>query len=64
VEYDLAIKNEDMMNFAGKWMELGNTTNEVIQTQKDMHMYVLTDTMIQLTDHRKLNKKEGPSMDT
>jgi hypothetical protein len=29
-----------------------------------MHMYVLTDTMIQLTDHRKLNKKEGPSMDT
>ena len=38
-----AIKNKDIMKFAGKWMELENTTqSEVTQTQKDMHgMYSL-----------------------
>jgi hypothetical protein len=31
-------KNEDIMSFAGKWMELVNTIlSEVIQTQNDMH---------------------------
>jgi hypothetical protein len=33
-----AMKNEDIMNFAGKWMELENIIlSEVTQTQKDMH---------------------------
>jgi hypothetical protein len=43
MEYYSAIKNKDIMNFGGKWMELENTIlSEVIQTQKDMHsMYSL-----------------------
>jgi hypothetical protein len=43
MEYYSAIKNEDMLNFAGKWMELENIIlSEVTQTQKDMHgMYSL-----------------------
>jgi hypothetical protein len=38
-----AIKNEDIMSFAGKWMELENIIlSEVSQTPKDMHgMYSL-----------------------
>ena len=38
-----AIKNEDIMKCAGKWMELENIIlSEVTQTQKDMHgMYSL-----------------------
>jgi hypothetical protein len=33
-----AIKNENIMNFAGKWMELKNIIlSEVTQTQKDLH---------------------------
>jgi hypothetical protein len=37
-------KNEDIMNFASKWMEVENIIpSEVSQTQKDMHdMYSLT----------------------
>ena len=36
-------KNNDSLNFAGKWMELENIIlSEVIQTQKDnYHMYSL-----------------------
>ena len=43
MEYYSDIKNKDIMNFAGKWMELENTIlSEVTQTQKDMHdMYCL-----------------------
>ena len=43
MEYYSAIKNEDIMNFAGKWMELEYIIlSEVTQTQKDMHgMYSL-----------------------
>ena len=43
MEYYSAIKNEDILSFAGKWMELENIIlNEVTQTQKDMHgMYSL-----------------------
>jgi hypothetical protein len=38
VEYYSAIKNEDILSFAGKWMELeNNILSEVTQTQKDMH---------------------------
>ena len=36
MEYYSAIKNKDVMNIAGKWMELANTLSEVTQTQKDM----------------------------
>jgi hypothetical protein len=38
VEYYSAIKNEDTLRFAGKWMELENMIlSEITQTQKDMH---------------------------
>ena len=41
--YYSSIKNEDIMNFAGKMMELENIIlSEVTQTPKDMHgMYSL-----------------------
>jgi hypothetical protein len=43
MEYYLAIKKEDIKNFAGKWMELNNIVlSEVTQTQKDIHgIYLL-----------------------
>jgi hypothetical protein len=42
MEYYSGIKNKDIMNFAGKWMELENILSEVTHTQKDMHgMYSL-----------------------
>jgi hypothetical protein len=38
IEYHSAIKNEDILSLAGKWMELENITqNEVTQTQMDLH---------------------------
>ena len=37
VEYYSAIKNEDIMNFTGKRMEIENILSEVTQIQKDMH---------------------------
>jgi hypothetical protein len=38
MEYYPAIKNETIMSFAGKWMELENIIfSEVIQIQKNMH---------------------------
>jgi hypothetical protein len=38
MEYYSAIKNDDFMNFVGKWMELENIIlSEVAQTQKDIH---------------------------
>ena len=43
MEYYSAIKNNDLMKFIGKWIELENIIlSEVTQTQKDMHgMYSL-----------------------
>jgi hypothetical protein len=42
MEYYSAIKNKDIMSFAGKWKKLENILNEVTQTQKDMRgMYPL-----------------------
>ena len=43
MEYYSAIKNKDIVKFAGKWMELENIIlSEVNQTQKDIHgMYSL-----------------------
>ena len=42
-EYYIAEKNNDILNFAGKWMDLENIIlSEVTQTQKDnYHMYSL-----------------------
>jgi hypothetical protein len=38
--YYSAIKNEDILNFAGKWMELENIIlSEVTQTQKYIMVY-------------------------
>jgi hypothetical protein len=38
MEYYSAIKNEDILSFALKWMELENIIpSEVTHTQKDMH---------------------------
>ena len=43
IEYYLAIKSEDILSIAVKWMELENIIlSEVTQTPKDMHgMYSL-----------------------
>ena len=43
MEFYTAEKNNNILNFAGKWMELENIIlSEVIQTQKDnYHMYPL-----------------------
>ena len=43
MEYYTAEKNNNILNFAGKWMELENIIlSEVTQTQKDKyHMYSL-----------------------
>jgi hypothetical protein len=43
MEYYLAIKNADILNFAGKWIELENIIMSVVtQSQMDMHgMYSL-----------------------
>jgi hypothetical protein len=43
MEYYSAIKNEGILTFVGKWMELENIIlSKVTQTQKDMHgMYSL-----------------------
>jgi hypothetical protein len=38
MEYYSAIKNEDILSFASKWMELENIIlSEVTPTLKDMH---------------------------
>jgi hypothetical protein len=43
MEYYSAIKNKDILNFSGKWMELENIIlSEVIQIQKDMQCMVCT----------------------
>ena len=42
MEYYSAIKNENILSFAGKWIELENILSEVTQIQKDMNaMYSL-----------------------
>jgi hypothetical protein len=39
MEYCSAIKNEDILSFSGKWIELENIIlNEVTQTPKDMYV--------------------------
>jgi hypothetical protein len=47
MEYYSAIKNEDILTFAGKWMELKNIIlSEVTQTPKGHAWYVLTNKWI------------------
>ena len=73
VEYYSAIKNKDIMNFAGKWMKLENILSEVNQIQKGYAWFVLTYNYIFTTKYRisvlesigpkKINSKEGPKKD-
>jgi len=35
MEYNIAMKNKNIMNFAGKWMELENILSEETKIQKD-----------------------------
>ena len=37
IEYYSAIKNRDILNTAGKWVELENILSEVTHIQKNMH---------------------------
>jgi hypothetical protein len=56
MEYYSVIKNEDILSFAGRWMEIENIIlSEVTQTQKDMHsMYSL---IILAKNQNQPNKK-------
>ena len=73
VEYYSAIKNNDFMKFAGKWIDLENIIlSELTQSQKNIHgMYSLisgyetksVEYTIQLTDHMKLKRKEDQKVD-
>jgi hypothetical protein len=68
MEYYSAIKNNDFLKFAGKWMDLENIIlSEVTQVTKEQIWYGLTDKWvlgrkhgiptIQLMDHMKLKRK-------
>ena len=61
-------KNEDILNFASKWIELENIIlSEVILTQKDMYgMYSLISgyypkKSTEYTELKNVNKLKGPS---
>jgi hypothetical protein len=49
MDYYLAIKNKDIINFVSKWVELENILNTLIELQS--------------TDPKKPNDKEGPRKD-
>jgi hypothetical protein len=55
MEYYSAIKNEDILSFAGKWMEVENIIlSEVTQTQKDLHgMYSQISTYLLISQTNK-----------
>jgi hypothetical protein len=65
IEYSPSTKNQDIMNCAGKWMELENILSEVNQAQKDMHdIYLfIVDTSHKIEDnHSSIHRlKEGGS---
>jgi hypothetical protein len=71
MEYFLALKNNEIMKFFVKWMQLENVIlSELTQSQKNTQgMYslisgqILRVPMIQFTDHMKLKKKEDQSVD-
>jgi hypothetical protein len=72
MEYYSAIKNEDILSFAGKWMELENIVSEVTDP-KGHTWYVLTNkwilakkyriSRIQSIELKKVNRPKGPSED-
>jgi hypothetical protein len=76
MKYYSAIKNEDILSYSSKWMELENIIlSKVTQTQKDIHgMYSLILSQkkkkkyripkIQSTELKKLNKLKCPNEDT
>jgi hypothetical protein len=37
MEYYSAIKTEDILSFAGKWLDVENILSDITQTQKDMN---------------------------
>jgi hypothetical protein len=37
MEYYSAIKNENILSFAGKWMEVENILSEVTESKKNTH---------------------------
>jgi hypothetical protein len=74
MEYYSAIRNNEFMKFAGKWMELENTIlSEVTQSQKKSLDNAITDKWIlaqkfripkiQFAKHKKI-KKENQRVDT
>jgi hypothetical protein len=74
MEYYSAIKNNEFMNFSGKWMDLEDIIlSEVTQSQKstrDMHSLISEYyprnriSNIQFAKHMKLKKMEDQSVDT
>jgi hypothetical protein len=61
MEYYSAIKSNDIMKFAGKWLELENIIlREVTQTQKDRDITHKVINTLQSIDLNKLSNKEGP----
>ena len=76
MKYYSAIKNDELMKFLGKWMELENIIlSKLTQSQKNTYCihslksrWMLDQKLqipkIQFTDQMKLMKKEEQSMDT
>ena len=74
VEYYSAIKNKDIMNFAGKWMELEKIILSEVTDPKGHSWYILTFKWIlgtkyrvptlQSTGTKKLNKKVKGNIET
>ena len=74
MEYCTAEKNNDILKFAGKWMDPESIIlSEVTQTQKDKYHYVLTyewflnikqrKTSLQITIPENLDNNENPKID-
>jgi hypothetical protein len=70
MEYSSAIKDKNIMNFAGKWIQLDTIIlSEVTQIQEDMHVCTHKGIItikyriatLHSIDPDKLNKKEGPN---
>jgi hypothetical protein len=59
MEFYSAIKNDDFMEFVGKWMELENIIpHKVTQTQKDIHgVYLLVSPKAQ-TIHERTHRPQ------
>ena len=74
MEYHSAIKNDDILRFAGKWNELQNIILiEVTQNQKKLHDInsliseyhpIKYNKRIQSLEIKKVNKQKIPSDDT